>query len=148
MVDYWHPAAKYIYGSTWVQIINAMSQVTFFPYVAMSLFIRPWRHFLQFYKGPRRTSTTFKVAVSHFVFYPCRALHVPFVRKKWNHNLRIGCSWELWRKHVKHVALRGFTFQPRLKSIDSTVGVMLVDDWLTANHQLSYNDWLSRWTRL
>ncbi len=28
--------------------------------------IRPWRHFLQFYKKPRRTSTTFEMAVSHF----------------------------------------------------------------------------------
>ncbi len=46
----------------------------FFPYVAISLFIRPWRHFLQFYKSPHRTSTNFKVAASHFVFYPCRAL--------------------------------------------------------------------------
>ncbi len=38
-----------IEGSTCVQIIYAMSHVTFyFPYVPMSLFIRPWRPFLQF----------------------------------------------------------------------------------------------------
>ena len=30
--------------------------------------------FYSFYKRPRRISTTFKVAVSRFVFYPCRAL--------------------------------------------------------------------------
>ncbi len=48
----------------------------FFPYVAMSLFIRPCRHFYSFYKRPRQISTTFKVAVSYFVFYPCGALIV------------------------------------------------------------------------
>ncbi len=47
----------------------------FCSYVAMSIFIRPWRYFLQFfYKRPRRTSTTFKVVGSHFVFYLCGAL--------------------------------------------------------------------------
>ncbi len=33
--------------------------------------------FYSFYKNPRRTSTTFKVAVSHFVFSPSRALQLP-----------------------------------------------------------------------
>ncbi len=32
--------------------------------------------FYSFYKRPRRISTTFKVAVSHFVSYPCGALCV------------------------------------------------------------------------
>ncbi len=42
--------AENIKGFTWVQIIYPMSHVTFyfFTYVAMSLFIRPWRHCLQF----------------------------------------------------------------------------------------------------
>ena len=47
----------------------------FFVLCTMSLFIRQWRHFLQFYKTRLTSdSTTFKVAVSHFVFYPCGAL--------------------------------------------------------------------------
>ncbi len=65
-------------GSTWVQKIYAMSHLIFyfFPFVTMSPFIRPWCHFLQFffYKRPCRISTTFKVPMSHFVFYPCGAL--------------------------------------------------------------------------
>ncbi len=32
--------------------------------------------FYSFCKSPRRTSTTFKVAMWHFVFYPCRALYM------------------------------------------------------------------------
>ncbi len=32
-----------------------------------------------FYKGRRRISTTFKVAVSHFVYYPCEALYLILV---------------------------------------------------------------------
>ncbi len=51
----------------------------FCPYVdnvAMSLFLKDLDvTFCSFYKSPRWTSTTFKVAVSHFVFYPCRALY-------------------------------------------------------------------------
>ncbi len=45
-----------------------MSLFIFFPCVAMSLFIDLDVTFFSFYKSPRRTSTTFKVAVSHFVF--------------------------------------------------------------------------------
>ncbi len=49
----------------------------FFSYVAMSPFIRPNDvTFYSFYKTPRRTSTTLKVAVSHFLFYPWRALNM------------------------------------------------------------------------
>ena len=45
----WMTNIHHIKGSTWVQITYAMSNITFiFPYVPMSLFIRPWRHFLQF----------------------------------------------------------------------------------------------------
>ncbi len=49
----------------------------FFPYVPVSLFIRPWRHLIftvNFMKGYVGPSTTFKVAVSHIVFCPCGAL--------------------------------------------------------------------------
>ncbi len=47
----------------------------FFPYVPMSLFIRRSNvTFYSFYKRLTSDSTTFKVAVSHFVFYPCGAL--------------------------------------------------------------------------
>ncbi len=51
--------------------MSCHSHFLLFPYVPMSLFIRPWRHFnfYSFYKMPCRTSTTFKVLVSHFVFY-------------------------------------------------------------------------------
>ena len=37
--------------------------------------------FYSFYKRPRRTSTTFKVAVSHFVFYPCGTLLIHIERR-------------------------------------------------------------------
>ncbi len=51
----------------------------FFLYVAMSLFIRLHLTFYSFWKSPCRTSTTFKVAVSHFVFYrPCTALEMDY----------------------------------------------------------------------
>ncbi len=46
----------------------------FYPYVPMSLFIRPT--FYSFYKRPHRISKTFKVAMSHFIFYPYGALKI------------------------------------------------------------------------
>ncbi len=58
--------------------INLCYVTRHFPCVPMSLFRRPWRHFLySFYKISRRISTTFKVAMSQFVFfYPRGALEV------------------------------------------------------------------------
>ncbi len=44
--------------------------------VDSTIFIRFWRHFLQFLSRLMSDSTTFKVAVSHFVFYPCGALNI------------------------------------------------------------------------
>ncbi len=107
-------------GSTWVQIMYAVSHVTFCFFLCpislfirillrhitfykyfiykmyitiifyetfmsifvfyniststLQFFIRVWRHFLQFLSRLTSYCTTFKVAVSHFVFYPCGAL--------------------------------------------------------------------------
>ncbi len=53
-----------------------MSHVTFyiFPMSPCHFIYDPDVTFYSFFKSPRRTSTTFKVVVSHFVFYPCEAL--------------------------------------------------------------------------
>ncbi len=58
-------------------------------------FIRFWRHFLQFLSRPTSNSTAFKVAVSHFVFYPCGALlnienvvKVHRMQPKWTRRIR------------------------------------------------------------
>ena len=40
----------------------------------LQFFIRFWCHFLQFLPRPTSDSSTFKVAMLHFVFYPCGAL--------------------------------------------------------------------------
>ncbi len=40
----------------------------------LTIFITFWRHFLQVLSKLTSDSTTFKVAVSHFVFYTCGAL--------------------------------------------------------------------------
>ncbi len=52
--------------------------------ISTSIFTRFWRHFLQFFSRLTSDSTTFKVAVSHFVFYPCGALVMACVLKTLN----------------------------------------------------------------
>ncbi len=64
-------------GSTWVQIIYAMSHVTFYFFTISPchFFVRPSVTLCSFYKRPCQISTTVKVAVSRVDFYPCGALY-------------------------------------------------------------------------
>ncbi len=56
-------------------LCNITRHFLFFPNVTMSLFYKTLMSlstvFIKDCKGPCWISTTFKVAVSHFVFYPC-----------------------------------------------------------------------------